>query len=40
MTSSFMPTIAASAKTIAFGDIGYYWIADRKGRSFKRLNEL
>ena len=25
---------------IAFGDFGYYWIADRQGRSFKRLNEL
>lgn len=28
------------AKTIAFGDFSYYWIADRQGRSFKRLNEL
>ena len=27
------------AKTIAFGDFSYYWIADRQGRSFKRLNE-
>ena len=26
--------------TIAFGDFSYYWIADRQGRSFKRLNEL
>ena len=25
---------------MAFGDLGYYWIADRQGRSFKRLNEL
>ena len=39
-TSSFMPTIEAGAKTVAFGDFGYYWIADREGRSFKRLNEL
>ena len=30
----------ADAKTIAFGDFSYYWIADRQGRSFKRLNEL
>ena len=22
------------------GDLGYYWVADREGRSFKRLNEL
>ena len=22
------------------GDFSYYWIADRQGRSFKRLNEL
>ena len=26
--------------TVAFGDLSYYWIADRQGRSFKRLNEL
>lgn len=39
-TSAYVPTIAAGAKTIAFGDIGYYWIADRQGRSFQRLNEL
>lgn len=39
-TSSFMPTIASSAKAILFGDLGYYWVADRQGRSFKRLNEL
>ena len=25
---------------MAFGDYSYYWIADRQGRSFKRLNEL
>ncbi len=40
LTSSFVPTISSSAKTIAFGDFGYYWIADRQGRSFQRLNEL
>ena len=39
-TSAYMPVIAAGAKTIAFGDFGYYWIADRQGRSFKRLGEL
>jgi len=39
-TSAYVPTIAASAKTIAFGDFGYYWVADRQGRSFQRLNEL
>ncbi|MCG9967537.1 phage major capsid protein [Pelotomaculum terephthalicicum JT] len=39
-TSAYVPTIAAGAKTIAFGDFGYYWIADRQGRSFQRLNEL
>ena len=39
-TSAFAPVIAAGAKTIAFGDFKYYWIADRQGRSFKRLNEL
>ena len=39
-TSSYVPTIAAGAKTIAFGDFSYYWVADRQSRSFKRLNEL
>ena len=39
-TSGFVPTIEASAKTIAFGDFSYYWVADRQGRSFQRLNEL
>jgi len=40
MTSVYMPTIAAGAKSIAFGDFSYYWIADRQSRTFKRLNEL
>lgn len=40
LTSPFIPEIAAGAKTIAFGDFSYYWIADRQGRIFKRLNEL
>lgn len=39
-TSAYAPIIEAGASTIAFGDFGYYWIADRQGRSFKRLNEL
>ncbi len=39
-TSAFVPTIQAGAKSISFGDFSYYWIADRQGRAFKRLNEL
>jgi HK97 family phage major capsid protein len=39
-TSHYMPQIASGTKTIVFGDYTYYWIADRQGRSFKRLNEL
>ena len=39
-TSAYVPVIAATAKTIAFGDFSYYWVADRQGRSFQRLNEL
>jgi HK97 family phage major capsid protein len=23
-----------------FGDFSYYWVADRQGRVFRRLNEL
>ena len=40
VTSTHMPTIAASAKAILFGDLSSYWIADREGRSMQRLNEL
>ena len=39
-TSSFVPTLEGSAKPILFGDMHYYWIADREGRRFQRLNEL
>ena len=39
-TSSFVPEIKASAKTVIFGNINYYWIGDREGITFKRLNEL
>jgi HK97 family phage major capsid protein len=39
-TSAYVPTIEPGAKVIAFGDFGYYWIADRQGRAFQRLNEL
>lgn len=39
-TSAYVPAIAAAAKTVAFGDFSYYWVADRQGRVFKRLNEL
>ena len=39
-TSTFMPTITACAKAMVFGDMNYYWIADREGRKFQRLNEL
>jgi HK97 family phage major capsid protein len=40
VTSAFVPAIATGVKTVAFGDFGYYWIADRQNRIFKRLNEL
>lgn len=39
-TSVYVPTAKAGAKPIAFGDFSYYWVADRQGRSFQRLNEL
>ncbi len=39
-TSSYVPAATAGEKPILFGDLGYYWVADREGRSFKRLNEL
>lgn len=39
-SSSYMPEIGAGASPIIFGDMSYYWIADRQGRIFQRLNEL
>ena len=39
-TSAYVPTLAASALTVAFGDFSYYWIADRQNRILKRLVEL
>ena len=40
MVSRYMPEIGAGNKAVAFGDFNYFWIADRQGRSFMRLNEL
>ena len=31
---------SAGAKSVIFGDLNYYWIGDRQGITFKRLNEL
>ena len=39
VTSAYAPEIAAGAKTVLFGDLSYYWIGDRQGITFKRLNE-
>ena len=39
-TSPYVPTMAAGAFTVAFGDFRNYWIADRAGRTVQRLNEL
>lgn len=39
-TSAYAPVLAAATKPLAFGDFSYYWIADRQGRAFQRLNEL
>jgi HK97 family phage major capsid protein len=39
VTSSAMPTIAASKKIIAFGDFSYYWIGDRLKMTMQKLVE-
>ena len=39
-TSTAIPSIGAGQKVMAFGDLSYYWIGDREGISFRRLNEL
>lgn len=38
--SNYMPSEAAGAKPIAFGDFSYYWIIDRMPFTMRRLNEL
>ena len=35
-----MPEVASGSKPVLLGDFSSYWIADRQGRSFQRLNEL
>jgi HK97 family phage major capsid protein len=39
-TSIYAPEVKSGNTPLALGDFSYYWIADRDGRSFKRLNEL
>lgn len=39
-TSAAAPTVAGDARVIAFGDMSYYYIADRGNRVIQRLNEL
>ena len=38
-TSPYMPSIAAGSKPVLFGDLNFYWIGDRQGITFRRLNE-
>ena len=38
-TSPFMPEMKAGTKPVLFGDFNFYWIGDRQGVTFKRLNE-
>ncbi|MDD3277756.1 MAG: phage major capsid protein [Lachnospiraceae bacterium] len=38
-TSPYMPTMAAGNKSVLFGDLQFYWIGDRQGVTFRRLNE-
>lgn len=39
-TAGAPSSIVASARVAAFGDMSYYWIADRGARVIQRLNEL
>lgn len=39
-TSIYAPELKEGNVPILFGDFSYYWIAERQGRSFKRLSEL
>lgn len=37
--SNSIPTVKGGNKVAAFGDLSYYWIGDRDGITFRRLNE-
>lgn len=39
LASAAMPTMAAGARSVIFGDLTSYWIGDRKGRTMQRLTE-
>ena len=39
-TSRFMPKPAAGAKSVVFGDLSKYWIADRGNRALRRYGEV
>ena len=38
-TSPFVPEMKIGQKSVIFGDLSFYWIGDRQGITFKRLNE-
>ena len=38
-TSPFVPEMKSGQKSVIFGDLSFYWIGDRQGITFKRLNE-
>ena len=40
ITSPYMPTMAAGAKPIVFGDLSYYWVTERQQLAVKVLSEL
>ncbi|MFZ2540093.1 MAG: phage major capsid protein [Oscillospiraceae bacterium] len=40
VTSPYMPTVATGAKSIAFGDLSYYWLIERQPLTIKCLSEL
>jgi len=39
-TSVSMPAMTTGNISVLFGDFSYYWVGDRAGRSFQRLDEL
>jgi HK97 family phage major capsid protein len=40
ISASNMPTIATGTNVVAFGDLSYYYVADKPGLAVQRLNEL
>ncbi|MGV3139787.1 phage major capsid protein, partial [Brevibacillus agri] len=40
VTSPYMPTVSAGAKSIVIGDLSYYWLIERQPITIKKLTRI